>query len=97
MEADPAGEANTKMAATIMKKPARWGLCWNPLESPAFSDCDVPVDVDAAGVAVVEAFVKMAASGELGDMPRSSVHWQGRYEVSNSLETCALATSATPQ
>jgi hypothetical protein len=69
------------MAATIINRPARGGLSWIPvLES---SPCDFPVPVDTAGVADVEAFVKMAASAEPGDRPRSSVHWQAQYKVRN--------------
>lgn len=81
IEADPAGKANTKMVATIINRPARGGLSWIPLEPPACSGCDFPVDT--AGVADVETFVKMAASAEPGDRPRSSVHWQAQYKVRN--------------
>lgn len=69
------------MAATIINKPARAGLCLILPESPDLSGCDVPDPVDAAGVADVETFVKMAASEEPGDRPRSAVHRQTRYKV----------------
>ena len=80
------------MAATIINRPARGGLIsWIPPESPP---CDFPIPVDAAGVADVEAFVKMAASAEPGERPRRPVHWQAQYKVRKGT-TCALAAVAT--
>lgn len=58
--------------ATTKVGPTRYGPCLGPFEvESAFSGDDVPV---VEGDAVVEAFVKIAASGELGDRPKSSVH-----------------------
>lgn len=82
--ADPEGNAIKTMAVTIaVRAAARWGLTLVPtLSLPAFSGdavvfplAGVVVEAGTPGAAGVEAFVKMAASGELGDMPRSSVLW----------------------
>lgn len=70
MAADLAGNAKRKMAIAIAIRPVKWGPSLVPkLVSLAFSD-----DVDDVGVGVaVEAFVKIAASGEPGASPNSSV------------------------
>lgn len=49
------------------------------------SDADVPAAAAVVGVADEEVFVNIAASGELGDSPRSSVHLrrQNRQELMN--------------
>ena len=81
--ADPEGNAIKTMAMAIaIRAAAMWGPCLVPkLPLSAFSGDDVVLPVagvvvepEAAGVAAVEAFVKIAASGELGDKPRSSVY-----------------------
>ncbi len=71
--ADPAGKARRKMAITIAIRQAKWGPSLVPiLESLTFSEDE---DVGVLGVAV-EIFVKIAASGEEGDSPSSSVQTQ---------------------
>ena len=70
--ADPAGNAKRKMAIAIAIRPVKWGPSLVPklvLLALAFSDDDDDVGVGVA----VEAFVKIAASGEPGASPNSSV------------------------
>lgn len=63
----------TTTTATTKVGQARYGPFLYPFEvESALSGDDVPPVV--AGAAVVDAFVKIAASGELGDRPKSSVH-----------------------
>ena len=45
------------------------------------ADDDVPVDAEVGVVAVEEELAKMAASGEFGDNPRSSVHSNGTIQL----------------
>lgn len=62
--------------------PRRYGPCMFP-DDP--SDADVPAAAGVVGFANEEVFVNIAASGELGDSPRSSVHLrrQNRQELMN--------------
>lgn len=69
--ADPAGNAKRKMAIAIAIRPVKWGPSLVPkLVSLVFSDAD---DDDVEVGVAVEAFVKIAASGEPGASPNSSV------------------------
>lgn len=75
--ADPEGNAIKTMVMTIaVRVAARWGPTLVPMLSlPAFSGDAVvfPLAAGTPGAAGVEAFVKMAMSGELGGRSRSSV------------------------
>lgn len=68
--ADSAGNVKRKMAIAIAIRPVKWGPSLVPkLAALAFSDDDDDVGVGVA----VEIFVKIAASGEPGASPNSSV------------------------
>ena len=63
------------MAIATASRETRWRESLVALDGSELCDCDVPVPAvagvaEACGAAV--AFVKMAASGELGAKPRSS-------------------------
>ena len=64
--------------ATIIRSVIIGGLSMIPYES--FWLCRVEgeacVELDVGAGVTLEAFLKIAASGELGDRPRSSVHSQ---------------------
>lgn len=61
--------------AMITVGPRRYGPCMSPDDPSDLSgDADVPVAAGVVEVADEEAFVNIAASGELGERPRSSVH-----------------------
>lgn len=79
------------MAITIARRPVSWDPSFVTLELPAFSEADVvPVLVEDG--AAIEAFVKIAASGELGDKPNSSGHKMTTNSIANEIETLVFQT-----
>lgn len=67
-DGDPTGKAKRKrMVIAVAISPAELGPSPDPMLESLAASCD-----DGVGVAV-EAFVKMAASGELGDSPSRPV------------------------
>lgn len=82
MEADPAGiNAKRKMVIkAIATKPAKWGSSLSPTFASLAED-GVVVDGVVVGVAVEAFDEKIAASGEVGDRPRSSVQINSRQNA----------------